>query len=226
MNGAPVAPERSSDTARQARSESTQVDSAGASQQALVEELVHGCLLGDQCAYRSLYRHCAPGVQRHLAVLLGPGGDVEDAMQQVFLTLFGKLGEYDARRAKFSTWIYGITQRVALNVRRGSRRRRSALGSLTDDVATRRRRSTGPDERIDRSERLRRLYGYLDTMSEKKREAFLLHFVEGLDVKDVAIQLGTSSATAWARIDRARAALIALVAREHDALNALLEDAS
>src|SRR5206468_229623 len=49
--------------------------------------------------------------------LLGPGGDVEDAMQEVFLVAYRRLPEYRGD-AKITTWLHEITFRVTQNQRR------------------------------------------------------------------------------------------------------------
>jgi RNA polymerase sigma factor (sigma-70 family) len=71
----------------------------------------------------NLYRAHAATVARWAARLVGPGADVEDIVHEIFLVAGRRLPEFRGE-AKVSTWLYRITERVALGYRRRDRFRR------------------------------------------------------------------------------------------------------
>src|SRR5689334_10968708 len=64
-----------------------------------------------------IYREHAGRVSLWARRLLGPQGDVEDVLQEVFLVVHRRLPEYRGD-AKISTWLHEITFRVTQNHRR------------------------------------------------------------------------------------------------------------
>jgi len=179
------------------------------------EELVTRCQAGNAAAFEELYRRYANRVYRHLVTLLGAGPDAEDCLQAVFLTAFNKLHAWD-RTSLFSTWLHGIALRQSLNARRARRRRAAAM-----QAHERERRSTAPrtpERSLMQREETQRLFCYLERVSDKKRAAFLLYYVEQLPLDEVAARTGTSVHTAAARIKYARAEIRKALERDQLAL--------
>lgn len=179
-----------------------------------LSDLLARCLRGDERAFEGLYRQFAPGVYKHLRVLLLSDEEAEDALQQVFSHVFSKLHTF-RHQSKFSTWLHGVAVYVTLNSRRSLRRREQALDALgqfaTQEEAPSR---AGPEERALWAEVAVRTEQLLTQFSPEKRTAFLLYYVEQLELGEVAAQMGTSSATAWARIHRTRDAIIEALERD------------
>ncbi len=169
------------------------------------DALVERCQTGDEAAFARLYHQYAGQVHRRLTVLTG-AGDADDALQQVFIIAFDKIHSFN-HTSKFSSWLYGIATRVALNAGRSRRRWLAAMDSLASSSPT--RRDTAPQEAgADSLSQLERLHRLLAKVSAKNRVAFLLYFVEDLDLHEVATHLGISEKAAWARINRARQQLL------------------
>src|SRR5579863_4934265 len=68
----------------------------------------------------AVYREHAKTVSRWASRLLGPGGDCEDVVQEVFIVVRHKLPRFD-RQAELTTWLYEITVRVVQDWRRRRR---------------------------------------------------------------------------------------------------------
>ncbi len=66
----------------------------------------------------------------------------------------------------------------------------------------------GPEERAVLGETAAHIEQLLATTSPEKRTAFLLYYVQQLELGEVAARMGTSTAAAWARIQRTRDAII------------------
>lgn len=125
----------------------------------------------------------------------------EDMAQEAFVKVFRKLGTWH-RESSFSTWIFA----VALNHYR-SRLRRSPLEILglefAQELADPRsrpeaERSGGPEEDVRRA---------VAGLPSRYREAIVLHYFRGEDVRSASEILGIAEGTLKARLSRARALL-------------------
>lgn len=178
------------------------------------EALVRRAQEGDRSAFDDLHRQLSGRIQRHLRVLLGPTADVDDALQSVFLEAYRNLGKFD-HSSKFTTWLHGIAVRVALNASRSKRRRGRAMNNLSDQTSFRPSSVTAtPEAAAVSQEQLARLHRLLASVDEGKRIAFLLYYVEQLELSELGDRLGVSPGTAWARVKRARAQVLREMERE------------
>jgi RNA polymerase sigma-70 factor (ECF subfamily) len=121
---------------------------------------------------------------------VGPAEDVEDLVQEVFLRLYRKL---DSLRdpSSLRSFVLCITTRVVQTELRVRWFRRwlglSSDGELPDHAAE------APD--LEARDALARFYRILDRLSAKHRSAFVLRYVEGLELTEVAGAMGVSLAT-------------------------------
>ncbi|HJL20484.1 MAG TPA: RNA polymerase sigma factor [Sandaracinaceae bacterium LLY-WYZ-13_1] len=160
---------------------------------------------GDRWAEDALYRRHARPVASVVARLLGTRQDVEDVVHDAFLSAFEQI---DRLRDpdKFGRWLMRI---AVTQVRRSLRRKRlrRALGLLPsgDDLALERLASTraGPDVQAE----LAVVDGILRRLPADQRIAWMLRYVEGHRLEDVAELCGCSLATAKRRIARARSTM-------------------
>jgi len=137
----------------------------------------------------------APLVRSLLWQTLAVGADVDDLTQDVFLHLFRRIdGLRDPNALR--SFVVGITIRVARSELRRRRVRRwlrlTDSGELPEAAAV-------SDDHAAR-EALRRLYAILDKMDDEARLAFVLRYVQGLELTEVATALGISLATTKRRI--------------------------
>jgi len=174
-------------------------------------ELVRALRADDPAAPAELWRRCAPAVGRVLAKALGPGLEIEDLTQEVFLRAFLRLPalrEPSALRA----FILG----VAMNVLKWELRRRwvgrkvrlSVTGALPDIEST----------SVDTEARhaLRRCYRILDSLPATERLAFVLRYMEGMTIEEVASALSVSVSTAKRWVNRGASKIADQVAGDPD----------
>ena len=152
---------------------------------------------GDMAAFRLLYDRHLGFVSRTVGRVLGPGNDIEDVVQDVFVQVFRSLGSYRSE-SKFTTWLY----RVAYNVAISHLRKKPRTVELADYRALREPGSTWA--RLEARAMCRVLYSALEQTSEENREAFLLFEVEGLKLREIAELTGASLNTVAARVRRTR----------------------
>ena len=162
-------------------------------------------------SFDTVYRAHAKTVSRWANRLLGPGGDCEDVVQEVFIVVRHKLPRFEGP-AEITGWLYEITVRVVQEWRR--RRRWWSWVTGRGPSPSRGRAQTPPPlpgegapdpvARLEVRERVLLLYRILDGLAEVYRTAFILFELEGLSGERIAEITGTRLSTVWVRLTRAR----------------------
>jgi RNA polymerase sigma-70 factor, ECF subfamily len=163
--------------------------------------LVRAILAGDPRAPGALWDRHARLVHRILRRALGQQDEVEDLAQEVFLSLFRRLPTLREPKALPSFLIAITTHVLRHELRRRWVRRCMSLGTKEDIGVDPRVVHPNPEAR----QAVSRLYGILDRLGSEERLAFVLRFIEGMELTEVATALGLSLATAKRRLVRARA---------------------
>lgn len=164
--------------------------------------LVERALEGDRWAKEALYRRHVRRVTNAVTRMIGRTADADDAVQEAFLIAFTRLPDL-RDPAAFKGWL----SQIAVNEVRGKLRRRKWLKRLAldreeDDVTLESLASkeATPDVRAE----LARLDALIARMDPELRMAWMLRFVEGWELTEVATAIGCSLATAKRRIKKAR----------------------
>jgi RNA polymerase sigma-70 factor (ECF subfamily) len=153
---------------------------------------------GETSARAELFRSYAPRLLPMLVHLLSSKSDAEDALQDSFVAAFRDLGHLKDESA-FGGWL----RQVAVHQAHRRFRRRRLLGALgldrhADDATLDQLADTdaNPDVRAELSliDRL------LRKMPTNDRVAWMLRYVEGYELSEVATACGCSLATAKRRI--------------------------
>jgi RNA polymerase sigma-70 factor (ECF subfamily) len=148
-----------------------------------------------------LYREHAEAVSRWARRLLGPDGDAEDVVHEVFMVAQRRLREFrgDARP---STWLYAITVRVVQHHRRKGRWWRLLRSRPLPEPAP---EPSTPLETLESRRAVELTYRLLDGLPEAERSALILFEIEGLSGEAIAALTGEAVGTIWVRLHRARA---------------------
>jgi RNA polymerase sigma-70 factor (ECF subfamily) len=172
-------------------------------------ELVRALIAHEQHAPGTLWRRFAPLVFRILRRTFGPGQDIEDLAQDIFLCVFEKVPTL-REPAAFRKFIISITTITARSeIRRRWVRRWSRLASKEEAS-----KEVAFHVDLDSREALRRFYAILDRLNGRDRMLFVLRFMEDLGLRDVAAASGLSLATAKRRLARARSKVRLLAERD------------
>ncbi len=124
--------------------------------------------------------------------------DAEDVAQDAFARAHRKFADL-RDRDRFRAWLVRMTWRLALDHRRGERRRlaREAFAVQGEAQATHRDEAAA-------GERAARLWRAIDQLPEKLRVVVVLAAIEEHGVKDVAILLDVPDGTVKSRLFEAR----------------------
>jgi RNA polymerase sigma-70 factor, ECF subfamily len=159
-----------------------------------------------------LYRQHGALVAGWAARLLGPGADVEDVVQEVFLVVQRRLSSFRGE-AKVTTWLYEITLRVSRSWRRRRRIRRwlglehqASAGALISDRAS-------PLQELETRQATATVYAILDRLPERDRTILVLFEIERLPGHEISALERTSLNNVWSRIRRARARFLKIYQR-------------
>jgi RNA polymerase sigma-70 factor (ECF subfamily) len=181
---------------------------------------------GTRPSFEAVYRAHARTISRWVGRLLGPGGDCEDVVQEVFIVVRRKLPRWGGPAA-ITTWLHEITVRVVQDWRRRRRWWSWATGRGPSPSRGRSRLpapapgegENDPVARLEGRERLLLCYRILDGLGEVYRTTFILFELEGLPGERIAELTGARLGTVWVRLARARRAFIEemrrLERREH-----------
>jgi RNA polymerase sigma-70 factor (ECF subfamily) len=153
-------------------------------------DLVSAFLRSEPAAPATLFDRYAPLVRRIASRAVGPGHDVDDLVQETFLRLFRKLPTLQDPAA-LKAFVIAITTRVLQTELRGRWVRRW-LG-LSDDGVLPEGAGSGAD--LEARAALAHFYRLLDELRPRHRTAFVLRYIEGLELIDVATATGVSLAT-------------------------------
>ncbi len=167
-------------------------------------ELVSRALTGVEAARAMLFERHGARVLGLLIRLLHSRADAEDAAQDAFLEAFRDLGRL-RDPAGFGGWV----TRIAVSHAHRRFRRRKLLGLLgfTAEADASLEALSDPHERSESRAELALLQSRLDRLPVVERSAWMLRFVEGYELTEVAELLGLSLATVKRKLDRARRSL-------------------
>jgi RNA polymerase sigma-70 factor, ECF subfamily len=160
--------------------------------------------------FDQVYRETAPLVLRAMRRLV-PRDLVDDAVQDVYLTVARRLSEFEGR-SKTSTWIYAIVLKVASDHRRARRRQDRRVNALAAEPPPSTR---SPEQHAERTTRVRLLHRVLEEMQEELREVLVLADLEELPGAEIASVLGLNPNTMYSRLRAARAEFNVLVRRAY-----------
>ncbi|MFO0550802.1 MAG: sigma-70 family RNA polymerase sigma factor [Polyangiaceae bacterium] len=171
--------------------------------------LAHAIIAGSDRAAALAWDRFAPLVRTLAWKALGPSADIDDLVQDVFMTLFRRAPDL-REPAALSSFVVGISVRcIRFELRK--RRLRRWLSFLAPEELP---ELETPE--VDHAARagLRATYRVLDKLDADSRLAFVLRHAQGLELTEIAEALECSLATAKRRLAKAEARLTFHARRE------------
>jgi RNA polymerase sigma-70 factor, ECF subfamily len=130
-------------------------------------------------------------------------------LQEVFVVVHQRLHTFDGS-SRITTWLFGISMRVAAAHRRRAYRRREQMGDLPDDATD---GAASPEEAAATRQAQARLSAILDTMDLERRALFVMFEIDELPCDEIAQLLGVPVGTVHSRLHAARKDFEAAVRR-------------
>jgi RNA polymerase sigma-70 factor (ECF subfamily) len=171
-----------------------------------VQVLVLRCQMGDETAFAELVERYGPRLRYYLQKMFGRLDGAEDALQDVWFTVFRKIRNLQDPAA-FDTWLYRVAQNRAYDVLRKRRppfRPMEEAEQVTDP---------GTEEPDFSPEDGQRIHAALDDLALEHREILVLRFLENMTYEDIAAVLGCQLGTVKSRLYYAKRALRCVLER-------------
>ena len=151
-------------------------------------ELLSAIACGDRHAYRALYQRYAPILLGLLSRILGDRGEAEDVLQEVFLQIWKKAGDFDERRGRALHWLATIARNRALDRRSTIESRRRLAPAAVPDTAH--QQPPDPVDAANVAEEARHLHRALAQIPAAQRQVLLLAYFDGLSQTEIAERVG------------------------------------
>ena len=148
-------------------------------------------------AYRDHARFLGRVIQR----MLNDGPDVDDVLQETFITAHRKRRDF-AGRSSLRTWLYSIAVHLCLRRQRGLRRFAMFRRRLDQEV-----RPPGPgqpDQLIEQDQSRALVRKVIEGLPFKQREVLILYELERLEGSEIAELVEVPLGTVWTRLHQGR----------------------
>ena len=127
--------------------------------------------------------------------------DIEDVVQDAFIKAYQNIQSFDVKR-KFSSWLYRIAHNEFVNALKKQKKKPLSLFEL--DIIFPYSSAKEIDQKIDDQKILKNVDKYLNKLSFKYKEPFILYFSEGLSYKEISDILRIPISTVGIRLKRAK----------------------
>jgi RNA polymerase sigma-70 factor, ECF subfamily len=129
-----------------------------------------------------------------------PQAALDDVVQEVFVVVYRKLGEFEGR-STLRTWLAAIVRRVVADhlKKRGNQ---AVAGESVDDYPA--ELADGPSAVAERKAAAQLVDELLTKMTEVQREVFVLYELEQLTTREIAELTATNENTVQTRLKAAR----------------------
>lgn len=150
----------------------------------------------DKEAFSELFDHFAPRLKAYLLRLGAHGGQAEELVQEVMITLWRKADLFDPAKSSLATWLF----RIARN-RRIDALRRDKRGELDpDDPSLHPQGEAEAGESMDAQMRDERVRHSLKILPEEQLQLVRMAFFQGLSHSEISQETGLPLGTVKSRI--------------------------
>ncbi|MEO7414456.1 MAG: sigma-70 family RNA polymerase sigma factor [Opitutaceae bacterium] len=172
-------------------------------------ELLRRAQAGDEAAFGEIVRAHYERVFRRVVSIVRHEHDARDVSQEIWLTVWRTLKDYRAE-AKFSTWLYAIATRRAIDHLRKRQRWFSRFlpflteGENSEITIEPPSTAPGPRDQLEASERDARFERAIASLPPKLRAVLAMREIEGLSYEEIAETLDCRPGTVMSRLFNAR----------------------
>lgn len=176
------------------------------------ELLLQRVAVGDEEAFRILYRRHQGSLYRYALHMTGRPEAAEEVVQEVFMVLIRETEKYDASRGPLAAYLFGIARNRVYRLLETDRRYVEMPEDWTDDVPARGcaafvRDPVDATDLLARSEMNARVRKAVLSLPERYREVVTLCDLEEMEYEQAAAMLNCPVGTVRSRLNRARTML-------------------
>lgn len=158
--------------------------------------MLERCAKGDRQAFEALVARYQKPVYNAAYRMLHSQADAQDVTQTVFLKVFERVDQFDARH-RFFSWVYRITLNESINWLKKANR----LETIDDNVAD---ESGSPEKQAGNQQLGERMQEVLMTISADYRQVIILKHVLGCSYREMSEILDVPEKTVKSRLYSAR----------------------
>ena len=160
---------------------------------------------GDSTAFDALYQRHVAIVYRHAYSLLGTRREAEEIAQDVFVTLWNKIGSVRIVDRSLLPWLLTTSRFLCLNRRRALARNNARMH--VDGLVALPPDSMSVEDRVRNRALREAIDDALAALSDEDYTVYLLCIEEGLSYQEASIAMGVSHGAVRNRLARLRAGL-------------------
>jgi RNA polymerase sigma-70 factor (ECF subfamily) len=167
------------------------------------EELVAAMATNHPAALDEFYRRYAQPIMAILLRVLGSRADAEEKLQEVFVELWTRSGQYDPERGAVAAWVIQVSRCRAIDAQRARKRRRHDVQVRAEEELLCAPFHLRPDSQAVKRQEHRRVRLALASLTALQREALELAYFSGLSHSEIAEHIGVPLGTVKSRISAA-----------------------
>ena len=168
--------------------------------------LLAACARRDRQAFQRLYDCTAPQLLASLMRILRQRALAEDALQDVYVQVWNRAGQYEPGRGSAWGWLIAVARYRAIDLRRREGRSYAETGLDLDALLTESEAVEAPE--LGLGERASRALSHcMEALQPRQRECIVLAFQGGLTHPEVASEIGEPLGSVKSWIRRGLAAL-------------------
>lgn len=155
---------------------------------------------GDKKAFNQLMSRHLNRLHAFAQRLLGDAGEAEDVVQETFLRVWQKAGQWQPGAARVTTWLHSIAHNLCID----RLRRRKPSSGLEEAAELQSETHEQPAQQLQQHQVTQHLQMAMQKLPETQRSALLLCHYQGLSNKEAAELLSISLSALESLLARAR----------------------
>lgn len=170
-------------------------------------EIISRCLRGEREAFGALVERYQGSVYASAFAYLKNTEDARETAQEVFVRAYSSLASLK-KQESFGAWLGRITTRLCVDKLRVQKKsvQLSQFPAFEEDVLSRLDfAKEAREEKAQLGRKIERVLRAIEQLPEYYRVAFVLKYMEGLSMKEIAQFLGVPISTVEGRLHKSRA---------------------
>ncbi len=172
-------------------------------------EIIEGCIAGDASAQRMLCKKYKTYMQAACLRYVHNKYEAEDIIQEALISIFKDIHRFKGD-CSLKVWLYQVTKNKAINHYNREKRESMQHMAIEDYITVEKGRFSFEDKFLA-ADQLKKAMKILQDTCPKQYTNFRLYFIEGMEHKEIAEDIGISEGTSKSNTARAVARLMRIL---------------